>query len=60
MDKLLNHFQSKHVSVKDRMAAGKALRKKIPRVEQGKYEPASDRADPVSILEAQEKHGFLI
>jgi len=53
--KLLNHFQSNHVSVKDRTAAGKALRKKIPRSEQGEYKPAADRADPVSILEAQGK-----
>jgi len=52
---LLNHFQSKHVSVEDRMAAGKALRKKIPRIEQGEYKPAAKRADPVSILEAQGK-----
>ena len=54
-EKLLNHFQSTHTSVKDRMAAGKALRKNIPRSEQGEYKPAADRADPVSILEAQGK-----
>jgi len=53
--KLLNHFQSTHVSVKERMESGKALRKNIPRREQGEYKPAADRADPVSILEAQGK-----
>ena len=54
-DKLLNHFQSKHLSVAERMAAGKALRKKISREEQGYYEPAADRADPIAILEEQGK-----
>ncbi|HEY5826241.1 MAG TPA: DUF2252 domain-containing protein [Cyclobacteriaceae bacterium] len=53
--KLLNHFQSANLSVEDRMAAGKALRKKIPRISQGKYQPATKRADPISILEAQGK-----
>jgi len=35
------------------MAAGKALREEFPRIQQGEYLPASNRADPVSILEAQ-------
>ncbi|HTE32799.1 MAG TPA: DUF2252 family protein, partial [Chryseolinea sp.] len=52
---LITHFQSKHVSVEDRMAAGKELRKAISRKDQGEYEPAADRADPVSILEEQGK-----
>ena len=51
----MTHFQSKHVSVEDRMAAGKELRKAISRKDQGEYEPAADRADPVSILEEQGK-----
>ncbi|HEY5748011.1 MAG TPA: DUF2252 domain-containing protein [Chryseolinea sp.] len=50
---LINHFQSANPSVEDRMAAGKALREKIPRTQQGEYQPAPDRADPVSVLEAQ-------
>ncbi len=53
--KLLNHFQSKPASVKVRMASGRELRKKISRLEQGEYKPTADRADPVSILEAQGK-----
>jgi hypothetical protein len=45
--KLLHHFQSKQLSVEERMAAGKALRKKIPRVNQGDYIVAAKRADPI-------------
>jgi len=52
---LLSHFQSEHKSVEERMEDGKALRKKISRSEQGKYVPSPDRADPISILEAQGK-----
>ena len=52
---LLNHFQSKRRSVKERMAAGKVLRKQFPRELQGDYQPAVNRADPVSILEEQAK-----
>ncbi|MEQ1587432.1 MAG: DUF2252 domain-containing protein [Cyclobacteriaceae bacterium] len=53
--KLINHFQSKQLSIEERMEAGKALRKKFPRVNQGDYKISSRRADPVSILEAQGK-----
>jgi uncharacterized protein (DUF2252 family) len=52
---LLNHFQSKRLSVKDRLAAGKDLRKKIPRDQHGDYKPVAGRADPVSTLEEQAK-----
>jgi uncharacterized protein (DUF2252 family) len=52
---LLSHFQSKQLSVEERIAAGKELRKKCPRIGQGEYNPAPDRADPVSILEEQAK-----
>jgi hypothetical protein len=51
MDNLLNQFQSKHSSVESRMAAGKVLRKKIPRIERGKYEPATDCAAAISIMD---------
>lgn len=53
--KLLKHFQSKQRSVEERMAAGKKLRTKFPRIKQGEYHPSKKRADPVSILEAQGK-----
>jgi len=51
VNKLLPHFQSEHESVQERIARGKALREKFPRIEQGKYTTATNRADPVSILE---------
>lgn len=52
-ESILNHFKSKPESVKDRIAKGKALRKQFPLSEQGDYQPAHDRADPISILIAQ-------
>ena len=54
-EKLLQHFQSKPKSIEERIAAGKALRIKFPRIRQGDYKPAANRADPVSILEKQAK-----
>src|SRR5215203_4804750 len=52
---LLNHFQSKQLSTKERIAIGKDLRKKFPRINQGEYNVSADRTDPVSILEEQGK-----
>jgi len=52
---ILNHFQSKSPTIEERMAAGKALRVKFPRIKQGEYKPSAKRADPVSILEVQGK-----
>jgi uncharacterized protein (DUF2252 family) len=52
---LLHHFQSKQQSIEERMAAGKVLRIKFPRINQGVYKPAARRADPVAILEEQGK-----
>lgn len=43
------------LSVVQRIASGKALRNKFPRVRQGDYKPAPNRPDPVSILEEQGK-----
>jgi uncharacterized protein (DUF2252 family) len=54
-EKMLNLFQSKSKTVEERMAAGKALRIKYPRIKQGEYKPSAKRADPVSILEKQGK-----
>jgi uncharacterized protein (DUF2252 family) len=51
--KLLHHFQSKRETIEERIAAGKALREKFPRIKQGEFKPSANRADPVSILEAQ-------
>ncbi len=52
---IINHFKSKQLSIEERFAAGKELREKFPRIRQGEYKPAVDRADPVSILEEQAK-----
>ena len=52
---LLTHFTSKTQSVKERIEAGKALRKRFPRIRQGDFKKSPNRADPVSILEAQAK-----
>src|SRR5690349_5780723 len=52
---LIRHFRSGNLSVEERMANGKALRKIISRSQQGDYRPSPDRADPVSILEEQGK-----
>ena len=50
---LLNHFQSKRQSIEERIAIGKDLRKKFPRIKQGEYKTSVNRLDPVSILMAQ-------
>jgi len=50
---LVENFAAKRPSVAERLAAGKALRDKIPRSAHGAYRPAADRADPVDILERQ-------
>jgi len=53
--KLLDHFQSKQLSIEERIASGKKLRDKFPRIKQGEYKPADNRIDPISILEEQAK-----
>jgi uncharacterized protein (DUF2252 family) len=55
MAKELKHFQAKQRSVEERMNAGKILREKFPRTEQGDYKPSKKRMDPVFILEEQAK-----
>ena len=52
---LLHHLRSERLSIEERLALGKELRRKHPRNLQGDYLPAPDRADPVSILKAQAK-----
>lgn len=52
---LLHHFQSERRSIEERIAAGKALRMECPRDGLGEYHPATNRVDPVSILEEQAK-----
>jgi len=42
-----------HLSVAERKARGKAARARAPRASQGRFEPASNRADPIELLERQ-------
>ena len=52
---LLNDFRANSQTIEQRMAAGKELRKTIPRARLGDYAAAPDRPDPVGILEEQGK-----
>ena len=52
---LLNDFRSRPQSIEQRMAAGKELRKTIPRATLGDFVPPANRFDPVAILEEQGK-----
>ena len=47
---------SKSREVIDRLAAGRALREKLPRGRQAEWKPARNRADPLSILAASDQH----
>jgi uncharacterized protein (DUF2252 family) len=49
------HFTSKPISIEERTAAGKALRKKTPIDQLGDFKPPANRVDPVAILESQGK-----
>ena len=42
-----------HLSAAERAERGRAARAAVPRSSHGAYEPASDRPDPVALLEAQ-------
>jgi uncharacterized protein (DUF2252 family) len=42
-----------HLTVAEREARGKAARTEVPRSSHAAFEPASDRADPVALLERQ-------
>ena len=44
----------KHLSLEERVAAGKAQRTAVPLEALGAWEPGPDRADPVAIITAQE------
>jgi uncharacterized protein (DUF2252 family) len=52
---VIAHFRSKPKTIEQRIAAGKALRKKTPIEQLGDYTPPAKRIDPVSILEEQGK-----
>ncbi|HEY5169371.1 MAG TPA: DUF2252 family protein, partial [Thermoleophilia bacterium] len=44
----------RHLSLEERVAAGKAQRTAVPLETLGKWEPGPERADPVAIITAQE------
>lgn len=50
---MLESFTARRADVKERLAAGKALRDKVSRKSHAAYEAAAGRKDPISILEAQ-------
>src|SRR5262245_50879000 len=50
---LLRSFTMRGPTVSQRMAAGKALRKSVPRASHAIYGPTANRPDPVEILERQ-------
>ena len=49
------HFKEPRKTIEERIAEGKALRVKFPRIDHGNYKPSAKRADPVAFLEAQGK-----
>jgi uncharacterized protein (DUF2252 family) len=49
-------FVGHRPSLAERLAAGKALRQRVPRADHARYQAAADRADPVAILEAQNRN----
>src|SRR3954451_21676906 len=42
-----------HLSVAERAARGRSARNETPRSSHARWEPAPDRADPISLLESQ-------
>jgi uncharacterized protein (DUF2252 family) len=51
---LIDSFLLKRPSVSERMAAGKALRKRVPRSAQATFDTRANRADPVDVLTRQD------
>jgi len=51
---LIDSFLFRRPSVSERMAAGKALRKDVPRSAQAIYDVPADRLDPIEILKRQD------
>ena len=50
---LVDVFEARRPSVEQRLAAGKALREKVPRAAHARYDQHADRPDPIAILEQQ-------
>jgi len=49
----LHNFRSVRLGIEERIAEGKKIRERVPRIRLGDYVPGANRADPVSILEKQ-------
>ena len=47
---LIGTFEAKHPSIAERLAAGKALREKVPRGSHAGWQPPGRRRDPIDIL----------
>lgn len=52
---MLHQFLAERRSVKERIAAGKALRERVPRSDHAAFAPSPTRRDPIAILEDQAK-----
>jgi uncharacterized protein (DUF2252 family) len=48
-------IDNKHLSLEERNAMGKGMRKQVPRSDHGHWAPAPDRPDPIDLLQAQDK-----
>ena len=46
-------WRRRHLTVDERVARGHAARREVPRPRHGRWEPAPDRPDPVTLLEQQ-------
>ncbi len=46
-------WRREHLTVAERVARGREARARVPRAAHGRWEPASDRPDPVTLLEEQ-------
>src|SRR5205814_8101263 len=46
-------WRRRHLTVDERVARGQAARQAVPRSSHGRWEPAPDRPDPVTLLEEQ-------
>ncbi len=50
---MTNSIQTHPGPPEERAAAGKAARERAPRSSHGEWQPASDRPDPIDLLERQ-------
>ena len=50
---LVESFTAKRPSIRERLAAGKALREHVPRTSHARYVSRADRPDPIELLEKQ-------